>query len=36
MTQRKSKTTSHRPSIQGEWHERMDLINLDLKVEHEY
>eukprot|EP01041_Mallomonas_annulata_P000390 gene390-706_t len=25
---------SNNPSIQGEWHERMALIELDLKIEH--
>ena len=25
---------SQRPSIQGEWHERMDLIGLEMKIEH--
>ena len=24
---------SDKPTIQGEWHERMDLIDLDMKVE---
>lgn len=27
---------SRKPSIQGEWHERMALLDLELSVEHKY
>mmetsp|Transcript_20719 Transcript_20719/g.21372 ORF Transcript_20719/g.21372 Transcript_20719/m.21372 type:complete len:131 (-) Transcript_20719:58-450(-) len=30
----RNKVTSETPSIQGEWHERMSLIDLDFKVQH--
>mmetsp|Transcript_32005 Transcript_32005/g.69771 ORF Transcript_32005/g.69771 Transcript_32005/m.69771 type:complete len:132 (-) Transcript_32005:29-424(-) len=33
---RKNTVTSKNPSIQGIWHERMDLVSLDMKVEHKY
>jgi hypothetical protein len=29
----KKPVVTFRPSIQGEWHEKMDLIDLDFKVE---
>ena len=32
---RKKPVLTKKPSIQGEWNERMDLINIPLVVEHE-